>query len=173
MRAPKTHLSPDARAFVGAIPFETSPVKQPADDRKAREVTTLSTIKKLAATSAIAGSLGLAALALGSGLAAAAPATGSGSSTSSSTSSTSGTSSTAPKVGSISRTALADSISKQNAAVQAQLSELRGKSESVSIADMFKMQMTMNKLSQMSEMSSSIMSAQNQAISSVARNLKG
>jgi hypothetical protein len=47
-------------------------------------MTTLSTIKKLAASTAIAGSLGLAALGLGSGLALATPSTDSGSGTASS-----------------------------------------------------------------------------------------
>ena len=51
-------------------------------------MTTLSTIKKLAASAAIASSLGFAALSLGTAVAAAAPSTDSGSSTSSSGSST-------------------------------------------------------------------------------------
>jgi len=52
-------------------------------------MTTISTIKKLAATIAIAGSLGLAALSLGTAVAAAAPSTDSGSSTSSASGTTS------------------------------------------------------------------------------------
>jgi hypothetical protein len=42
----------------------------------------------------------------------------------------------------------------------------------ISIPDMFEMQMLMNHLSQLSEMSSSVVSASNSAISSMARNVK-
>jgi len=47
-----------------------------------------------------------------------------------------------------------------------------GGRDSVSITDMFEMQMLMNKLSQLREMSSSVVSAANSAISSMARNVK-
>lgn len=40
------------------------------------------------------------------------------------------------------------------------------------VADMFAMQMLMNHLSQLSEMSTSVVSAANSAISSMARNIK-
>ena len=45
--------------------------------------------------------------------------------------------------------------------------------EAINIADMFEMQLLMNHLSQVSEMSTSIVSASNSAISSMARNVKG
>jgi hypothetical protein len=45
--------------------------------------------------------------------------------------------------------------------------------DSISIGDMFEMQMLMNSLSQLSEMSSTVVSASNSAIASMARNVKG
>lgn len=56
--------------------------------------------------------------------------------------------------------------------VKAQLEKLRTDRDSISIADMFEMQMLMNKLSQLSEMSTGVVSAANTAISSMARNVK-
>lgn len=50
---------------------------------------------------------------------------------------------------------------------------LKARRSSISIADMFDMQMLMNHLSQLSEMSTSVVSASNSAISSMARNVKG
>lgn len=52
------------------------------------------------------------------------------------------------------------------------LEQMKMKRSSISIADMFDMQMLMNHLSQLSEMSTSIVSASNTAISSMARNVK-
>ncbi len=43
----------------------------------------------------------------------------------------------------------------------------------ISILDMFEMQMLMNHLSQISEMSTSVVSSANSAINSMARNVKG
>jgi len=43
----------------------------------------------------------------------------------------------------------------------------------ISILDMFEMQMLMNHLSQISEMSTSVVSAANSAIQSMSRNVKG
>jgi hypothetical protein len=43
----------------------------------------------------------------------------------------------------------------------------------MSIADMFDLQMAMNKLQQFSEMSTSVLSAMNGSINSMARNVKG
>lgn len=62
-----------------------------------------------------------------------------------------------------------------NATVSAKnkLDILQARRSSISIADMFDMQMLMNHLSQLSEMSTSIVSASNSAISSMARNVKG
>jgi len=56
--------------------------------------------------------------------------------------------------------------------VQAKLDKFKEMGSSLSIADMFDMQMCMNRLSQLSEMSTSVMSASNSAISSMARNVK-
>lgn len=53
------------------------------------------------------------------------------------------------------------------------LDEIKAKSrEDINIGDMFEMQMLMNKLSQTSEMSSSIVSACHQALMSLSRNIK-
>jgi len=48
-----------------------------------------------------------------------------------------------------------------------------GSKDAISIGDMFEMQMLMNHLSQLSEMSSSVVSASNNAIGGMARNMKG
>lgn len=53
------------------------------------------------------------------------------------------------------------------------LSILKNRRSAISIADMFDMQMLMNHLSQLSEMSTNVVSASNSAISSMARNVKG
>ena len=53
------------------------------------------------------------------------------------------------------------------------LAELKARRSSISIADMFDMQMLMNHLAQLSEMSSSVVSASNSAIMSMARGVKG
>lgn len=52
------------------------------------------------------------------------------------------------------------------------LAIMQARRSSVSIADMFDMQMLMNHLSQLSEMTTSIVSAANSSIQSMARNLK-
>jgi hypothetical protein len=57
--------------------------------------------------------------------------------------------------------------------VQKKLEALATKGEAINVLEMFKMQMLMNHLSQLSEMSTSIMSAANSAIASMARNVKG
>lgn len=59
-------------------------------------------------------------------------------------------------------------LAKATEDVQKKLTQMEGQSE-VSIVDMFEMQMLMNSLSQMSEMSTSVISASNSAISSMAR----
>lgn len=54
-----------------------------------------------------------------------------------------------------------------------QVEDLKKKGkDAISIGEMFEMQMTMNHLSQLSEMSTSVVSASNQAINSMARNVK-
>lgn len=50
---------------------------------------------------------------------------------------------------------------------------LQARRSAVSIADMFDMQMLMNKLSQLSEATSSVVSAMNTSIMSIARGIKG
>jgi len=57
--------------------------------------------------------------------------------------------------------------------VRKKLEAIAARREAINIADMFQMQLLMNHLSQVSEMSTSIVSASNSAISSMARNVKG
>ena len=45
--------------------------------------------------------------------------------------------------------------------------------EAVTVGDMFEMQMLMNQLAQLSELSTAVVSADNQAIKSSARNVRG
>jgi len=52
------------------------------------------------------------------------------------------------------------------------LETLKARRSAISIADMFDMQMLMNHLSQLSEMSTNVVSASNSAILSMARNVK-
>lgn len=54
----------------------------------------------------------------------------------------------------------------------AKLQEIKSRRSAISIGDMFEMQMLMNHLSQLSEMSTNVVSASNTAISSMARNVK-
>ncbi len=62
-----------------------------------------------------------------------------------------------------------------NATISAKvkLLEIQQRRSAISIGDMFEMQMLMNHLSQLSEMSTSVVSASNSAIASMARNVKG
>lgn len=55
---------------------------------------------------------------------------------------------------------------------KAKLAEIKARRSAISIGDMFEMQMLMNHLSQLSEMSTAVVSAANTAISSMARNVK-
>lgn len=50
---------------------------------------------------------------------------------------------------------------------------IKDRRSAISIGDMFEMQMLMNHLSQLSEMSTSVVAASNSAIMSMARNVKG
>lgn len=52
------------------------------------------------------------------------------------------------------------------------LLQIKAQKSAISIGDMFEMQMLMNHLAQLSEMSSNVVSASNQAINSMARNVK-
>jgi hypothetical protein len=67
---------------------------------------------------------------------------------------------------------LFDAVTNATEDVKKKLKILQGKGSNISIADMFEMQMLMNRLSQLSEMSTSVVSASNSAISSMARNVK-
>lgn len=62
-----------------------------------------------------------------------------------------------------------------NAVVSAKkkLLQIQSNRSSISIGDMFEMQMLMNNLSQLSEMATAVVNASNQAIGSMARNIKG
>ncbi len=64
-------------------------------------------------------------------------------------------------------------ITAETDAAKAQLAAIQAKLEAVSVADMFEMQTLMNRLSELSEMSSAIVSAANSALSSMERNVKG
>jgi hypothetical protein len=64
-------------------------------------------------------------------------------------------------------------VERETARVREKLQLAGGAGDKVSIADMFKLQMQMNHLSQLSEMSTSIVSASNQAISAMVRNIRG
>ncbi len=67
---------------------------------------------------------------------------------------------------------LVDAINQLSAVAKSKIAAIRSKKSAMSIADMFDLQMTMNKLSQFSEMSTSIISALNTSINSMARNIK-
>lgn len=68
---------------------------------------------------------------------------------------------------------LLDIVNSATVSAKNKLAILKARRSSISIADMFDMQMLMNHLSQLSEMSSSVVSAANSSISSMARNIKG
>ena len=70
------------------------------------------------------------------------------------------------------RDALIDEMRRMSDAVKRKIDALAEKKDAISISDMFEMQMMMNKLSQLSEMSTGIVSATNTAIASMARNVK-
>jgi Family of unknown function (DUF5407) len=53
------------------------------------------------------------------------------------------------------------------------LLEIKNRKSAISIGDMFEMQMLMNHLSQLSEMSSNVVAASQAAIMGMARNVKG
>lgn len=55
---------------------------------------------------------------------------------------------------------------------KSKIATIQAKGSAMSIGDMFDLQMIMNKLSQFSEMSTSIISAMNSAIQAMSRNIK-
>lgn len=63
-------------------------------------------------------------------------------------------------------------VSDQTEVVNSKLTALKAAGSTVSITDMFEMQMKMNRLSQFSEMATAVVSAAGAAIQSVARNVK-
>jgi hypothetical protein len=63
-------------------------------------------------------------------------------------------------------------INDATISAKTKLSSIKSRRSAISIGDMFEMQMLMNHLSQLSEMSTSVVSASNSAIASMARNVK-
>lgn len=68
--------------------------------------------------------------------------------------------------------ALFQIINNAVASAKLKLSGIAQNRSSVSIGDMFEMQMLMNHLSQLSEMTTNVVSASNQAINAAARQIK-
>lgn len=68
---------------------------------------------------------------------------------------------------------LVDEIERLTQIAKSKIAAIRSKRSAMSIADMFDLQMAMNKLSQFSEMSTSIISAMNTACTSMARKISG
>lgn len=56
--------------------------------------------------------------------------------------------------------------------VKTKLDKIQKNNSAISIGDMFEMQMLMNHLAQLSEMSTSVISSMNSSVSSMARNVK-
>jgi hypothetical protein len=69
--------------------------------------------------------------------------------------------------------ALFQVINNAVASAKTKLSAIENNRSSISIGDMFEMQMLMNHLSQLSEMSTAVVSASNNAITRMAQNIKG
>lgn len=67
---------------------------------------------------------------------------------------------------------LVDTLTEATNEVKSQLQEMKAKGSNISIVDMFQMQMKMNRLSQLSEMTTGVVGAANTAIASMARNVK-
>jgi hypothetical protein len=68
---------------------------------------------------------------------------------------------------------LVDEIEVLTQQAKSKIGNIRSKGSAMSIGDMFDLQMSMNKLQQFSEMSTSVISAMNTSINSMARNVKG
>jgi len=77
---------------------------------------------------------------------------------------------TAEKKG-VSFSALVSAIEDLTAVVKSKIAMIRSKRSSMSIADMFDLQMAMNRLSQLVEESTAVISAMNSAILSTAKNV--
>jgi len=63
-------------------------------------------------------------------------------------------------------------VNDATVSAQTKLNEIKNRRSSISIGDMFEMQMLMNHLSQLSEMSTNVVASSNTAIASMARNVK-
>ena len=63
-------------------------------------------------------------------------------------------------------------LNDATASAKTKLLEIKNRRSAISIGDMFEMQMLMNHLSQLSEMSTSVVSAANSAIQRMAQNVK-
>lgn len=63
-------------------------------------------------------------------------------------------------------------VNEATRSAKVKLMEIKDRVSAISIGDMFEMQMLMNHLAQLSEMSTAVVSASNSAISSMARNVK-
>lgn len=67
---------------------------------------------------------------------------------------------------------LVDAINLLTTVAKSKIATIRSKKSAMSIADMFDLQMAMNKLSQFSEMSTSVINAMNTSVMSMSRNIK-
>jgi len=76
------------------------------------------------------------------------------------------------KYGNINFSALVSTIDQLSVATTSKIAQIRSKGSAMSIADMFDLQMAMNKLSQFSEMSTAVISALTSSSNSVSRNIK-
>lgn len=63
-------------------------------------------------------------------------------------------------------------VSSAVEAVKGKISTIKANQSSISIGDMFEMQMMMNNLAQLSEMATGVVSSAHNAINSMARNVK-
>jgi hypothetical protein len=63
-------------------------------------------------------------------------------------------------------------VNNATISAKAKLDQMQARRSSISIADMFDTQMLMNHLSQLSEMATSVVSAANSSVQSMARNVK-
>jgi len=64
-------------------------------------------------------------------------------------------------------------VTSATASAQSKINSMQANSSSISIGDMFEMQMLMNHLSQLSEMATAVVSALHSAIKSMAQNVRG
>jgi hypothetical protein len=64
-------------------------------------------------------------------------------------------------------------VSDATQSAKSKLLQIKNRRSAISIGDMFEMQMLMNHLSQLSEMSTNVVAATNASISAMIRNLKG